>query len=66
MAEVVAMESFTSTIKMYAVIHNGIVIAPYVGTEEELIQTKTKNPSCNFIEMTLENSPMETGEMYNG
>ena len=56
----------TSTIKMYAVVSNGTIIAPYVGTDEQLNETKLKNPNCNFIEMTLENSPMRSGDTYNG
>ena len=56
----------TSTIKMYAVIDKGIIIAPYVGTEKQLKETKLKNPNFNFVEMTLENSPMKTGDKYNG
>jgi hypothetical protein len=51
---------------MYAVVSNGTIIAPYVGTDEQLNETKLKNPNCNFIEMTLENSPMRSGDTYNG
>jgi len=51
---------------MYAVIHDGTIVGPYVGTDEQLNETKLKNPHCDFIEMTLENSPMVTGGKYNG
>jgi hypothetical protein len=45
----------SSTTKMYAVIKNNTVIAPFVGTIDE---ARDKYPSCKFIAMTLENSPM--------
>ena len=56
------MVSSTSTIKMYAVVNNGIVINPFVGTAEQLIKAKENYPSYKFIEMTLENSPISIGD----
>ena len=56
------MVSFTSTIKMYAVVDNGIVINPFIGDSEQLIKVKKDYPSYEFIEMTLENSPISIGD----
>jgi hypothetical protein len=66
MGVMVEQASSTSTIKMYAVIDNSVILGPYVGTEEELKETKLNNPNYNFVEMTLENSPMKIGDIYNG
>ena len=60
--EMVEQDSSTSTIKMYAVVDNGIVINPFVGDSEQLIKAKEIYPSYEFIEMTLENSPVSIGD----
>jgi len=62
MAEQVAAVSSTSTIKMYAVVDNRIVISPFVCNNEQLIEAKKTYPSYEFIEMTLENSPISIGD----
>ena len=54
--------SSTSTIKMYAIVDKGFVVNPFVGTIEELIKAKETYPSYEFIEMTLENSPLSIGD----
>jgi hypothetical protein len=60
--EMVALVSFTSTIKMYAVVDKGFVVSPFVGTTEQLTKAKEDYPSYEFIEMTLENSPLSIGD----
>ncbi len=50
----------SSTTKMYAVIKNNTVIAPFVGTIDE---AREKYPSLKFIAMTLENSPMSVDQI---
>jgi hypothetical protein len=47
---------------MYAVVDNGIVINPFVCNNEQLIEAKKTYPTYQFIEMTLENSPISIGD----
>lgn len=55
MLETEAQELLSCTTKMFAVIKNNTVIAPFVGTIEE---AREKYSSCKFIAMNLKNSPM--------
>ena len=59
-------ELSTSTIKMYALLLDKVVIAPFVCEESELLENQKKYPQYEFIEMTLENSPAQVGEIWKG
>lgn len=60
--EQVQVASYTSTIKMYAVVDNKIVINAFVGDEQELKKQQIKHSNYKFVEMTLENSPISIGD----
>ena len=68
MAEVLAavalveMDLFMSTIKMYAVVDNKVIVSPFVGNEQQLKEQQSQYPNYKFIEMTLENSPVMVGD----
>lgn len=46
---------------MYAAIADGEVIAPFVGTIKDAIK---EFPNCDFIPVTLDNSPFIVGKYY--
>jgi hypothetical protein len=60
------LDSYKSSIKMYAITLNDMVLGPFVGEKEELEQVQAEYPNHKFIEMTKENSPAFVGKTLKG
>jgi hypothetical protein len=64
--DLVETDLHNSSIKMYAIVLDNVVIGPLVANNEELKQIEKEYPKHKFIEMTEKNSPAITGEIWKG
>jgi hypothetical protein len=60
----VEQDLYNSSIKMYAVVSDNVVLGPLVATLDELDLVQKQYPDYNFIEMTEENTPAIVGEKW--